>query len=44
MRLMYRMRLRWWYFVHNAVSHPLLGITGGAVWAERFHDWSARRL
>lgn len=32
-----------WCFIHNAVAHPLLAITGNARWAEGFHDWTAEK-
>jgi len=30
-----------WAFIHNLVAHPLLALTGGARWADRFHDYTA---
>jgi len=34
---------RLWWFVHNVISHPLIGI---APWRPffRFHDWTSRRM
>lgn len=32
-----------WWFVHNCVAHPLIGICP-AKWAFNFHDWTARRM
>lgn len=37
------MHKRFWWFVHNAVAHPLLAI-GPFEWAMRFHDWTATKL
>lgn len=34
---------RLWHLLHNCVAHPLLGLTGDASFAIRFHDWTARR-
>ena len=31
-----------WAFLHDAVAHPLLALTGCAHWAVRFHDWTSR--
>lgn len=28
----------WNEFLHNCLAHPLLFLTRGAQWAERFHD------
>lgn len=33
---------KFWYFVHNAICHPLL-CTGWA-WCDRFHDWTAQKM
>ena len=30
-------------FLHNCVAHPLLFLSGEAVWVIRFHDETARR-
>lgn len=35
--------VRLWHFVHNVVAHPVLGFTGDAPFAVRFHDYTARR-
>lgn len=32
-----------WRFVHNAVIHPLIAFPYAPRWAERAHDWTARR-
>ena len=29
-----------WRFVHNAVAHPLMALSFGARWSDRFHDWT----
>lgn len=37
-------RCRWAFaFLHDAVAHPLLALTGCAGWAVRFHEWTSRR-
>lgn len=28
---------------HDAVCHVLIGLSGGAEWAHRFHDWIGAR-
>lgn len=28
-------------FVHHLVAHPLIALSLGARWANRFHDWTA---
>ncbi len=33
-----------WGAVHNAVAHPLLALTFGARWANRFHNQTAERM
>lgn len=30
-------------FVHNALVHPLLSLPWEPRWAQRAHDWTARR-
>lgn len=35
-------RAKFWYFVHNAIAHPLLVF--GADWGDRFHDWTAGKM
>lgn len=42
------MKSRFWGWVHNCVAHPIEGwaviIVGRCpAWADRFHDWSARK-
>lgn len=32
-----------WKFVHNALVHPLLALPWEPRWAQRAHDWTARR-
>jgi hypothetical protein len=36
---------RWyfWEFVHNAMVHPLLSLPWEPRWAQRAHDWTAKR-
>ena len=29
--------------MHNVVAHPVVGLFPVATWAQRFHDWTARR-
>jgi hypothetical protein len=36
------MRQKFWYFIHNAIAHPLLVL--GFEWTDSFHDWSADKL
>lgn len=36
------MRIKFWYFIHNAIAHPLLIL--GFKWTDDFHDWSAEKL
>lgn len=32
---------RWlWQGVHHCITHPLVWLTFGADWADRFHDWT----
>lgn len=38
----YRIRAVW-AFLHDAVAHPLLALTGCANWAVRFHEWTSRK-
>lgn len=33
---------RFWYFVHNAIAHPLLVL--GYKWTDDFHDWTADKI
>lgn len=30
-----------WAFMHDAVAHPLLALTGCATWTVRFHEWTS---
>lgn len=32
-----------WKFVHNALIHPLLSLPWEPKWAQRAHDWTAKR-
>lgn len=32
-----------WAFVHDAVCHPLMALSGWAAWTLRFHDWTSFR-
>jgi hypothetical protein len=32
----------WWALLHDAVAHPLMGLTNWSSWAVRFHDWTSR--
>lgn len=32
-----------WWFLHNAVAHPMLGIAPSKL-TFRFHDWTSRKL
>lgn len=36
-------RFALWFFVHNAIAHPLLCL-GRPQWAEAFHDWTAEKM
>jgi hypothetical protein len=36
-------RWYWWKFVHNGLIHPLLALPFEPEWAQRAHDWTARR-
>lgn len=29
-----------WQAIHHIVAHPLIGFSGGRVWAWKFHDWT----
>lgn len=42
-RVLPKVRHDAWWFLHNAVSHPLLGLwpSQKAVW---FHDWTSQHL
>jgi hypothetical protein len=33
----------WWKFVHNLIIHPFLALPWEPKWAQRAHDWTARR-
>ncbi len=33
----------WWKFVHNALIHPFLALPWEPQWAQRAHDWTAKR-
>jgi hypothetical protein len=33
-----------WWFVHNCVAHPLIGVLPFAKWTFRFHDWTSHRI
>jgi hypothetical protein len=37
------LRHRFWWFVHNAVAHPLIAIVP-RHFAFEFHDWTSRKL
>jgi hypothetical protein len=32
-----------WKFVHNALIHPCLSLPWEPRWAQRAHDWTAKR-
>jgi hypothetical protein len=32
-----------WAFVHDAVSHPLMALSGWSKWSLAFHDWTSHR-
>lgn len=32
-----------WKFVHNALIHPFLALPWEPRWAQRAHDWTAKR-
>lgn len=32
-----------WKFVHNAIIHPMLSLPYEPKWAQRVHDWTAKR-
>lgn len=38
------MKNRFWYFVHNVVTHPLLVIFGQQNLALRFHNWTIDKM
>lgn len=33
----------WWKFVHNLLVHPWLALPWEPRWAQRAHDWTAKR-
>ncbi|MCY1441383.1 hypothetical protein D9M71_576960 [compost metagenome] len=33
----------WWAFLHDAVAHPLMSISGYSKWSLRFHNYTSRR-
>ena len=33
----------WWAFIHDFVAHPLLAVSGCALWAVKFHDLTSDR-
>lgn len=33
----------WWAVLHDAVAHPVMALSGYAMWAIRFHQWTGRR-
>jgi uncharacterized membrane protein YhaH (DUF805 family) len=33
----------WWGFLHNCVVHPVMFVCRYPQWAERIHDWTAKR-
>ncbi len=35
--------MNFWWFVHNAIAHPLMGIFQGFSWPDRLHDWTAAK-
>lgn len=37
-------RKRLWWFAHNALVHPVLGVAPGCRWAWAAHDWTAERM
>lgn len=32
-----------WAFIHDAIAHPLMALTGYSRWALRFHDYTSHR-
>lgn len=32
-----------WWFVHNCVAHPLIGVIP-SVWTFDFHDWTSKKI
>lgn len=32
-----------WAFVHDALAHPLMALTGWSAWSRRFHDYTSHR-
>jgi len=35
---------RWhWAFIHDALAHPLMALTGYSGWALAFHNYTSRR-
>lgn len=39
------MKKRFWFFVHNAIAHPLLCINNRkGSWCGKFHNWTANKF
>lgn len=32
-----------WAWVHDAVAHPLMAVTGYSVWSLRFHNFTSHK-
>lgn len=32
-----------WAFIHDAIAHPLMALSGYAAWALRFHNYTSHR-
>jgi len=32
-----------WAFLHDAVAHPLMALTGYSAWSVRFHDYTSKK-
>lgn len=39
------MKTKIWFFVHNAIAHPLLCLSNRIdSWPGKFHDWTAEKM
>ncbi|SKA30174.1 hypothetical protein SAMN04488128_103232 [Chitinophaga eiseniae] len=39
------MTKKFWFFIHNAIAHPLLCIDNRIdSWPSRFHDWTGEKM
>ena len=32
-----------WAFLHDAISHPLMALSGYSKWSLKFHDYTSKR-